>query len=74
MSGQLSSVQEKLTPNRLQDISAHGYQIRQHLDVPTTAAWLRVCVRDAVDDRAGCVESPLHRPLAPATSTIPRPH
>ena len=74
MSGQLSSVQEKLTPNRIQDISVNGYQLRQHLDVPTNAAWLRVCVRDAVDDRAGCVESPLHRPLAPAASTASSPH
>lgn len=73
MSGQLSSVQEKLTPTRVQDISANGYRLRQHLDVPTTAAWLRVCVRDAVDDRTGCVESPLHRPAAP-TASAGQPH
>jgi VWFA-related protein len=73
MSGQLSSVQEKLTLNRLQDISAHGYRIRQHLDVPTTAAWLRICVRDALDDRAGCVESPLHQTQTP-TAPMQPPH
>ncbi len=74
MSGQMSSVQEKLTPNRLRDISTKGYQIRQHLDVPTTAAWLRVCVRDSVDDRAGCVESPLHQSAGPTTMSVPSPH
>lgn len=68
MSGQLSSVQEKLTPNRLLDISANGYRVRLHLDVPITAAWLRVCVRDSLDDRAGCAESALHHPAISAAT------
>jgi len=40
-----------------------SYRVEQQLDVPTTAAWIRIAVRDANTDRIGAMEVKL--PLAP---------
>lgn len=45
------------------------FRVRQQLDVPVNAAWIRIGVRDKLTNRVGTLE--VHLPLAPETPTPP---
>ncbi len=43
------------------------FRVRQQLDIPVNAAWIRIGVRDKLTNRVGTLE--VHLPLAPETPT-----
>jgi len=54
-----SQVNGDLKPDPYQDVITGGFRLRQEVDVPVAAAWLRLGVQDAISGRLGTIEIPL---------------
>ena len=63
MCGRLSAGDEAIRGGSFGKIRRGNFHARQQLDVPTQAAWLRVGVRDPVENRVGTTE--IRLPLRP---------
>ena len=62
LNGERMQLKRTLTPEMLASVQKSGYRYRLLIDLPVTARYLRVGVRDNPSDRLGVVELPL--PLA----------
>lgn len=66
--GRHTEVEENFPPHRFEEVRSAAYLVRQQIDVPTGAAWLRVGVQDTLGSRIGSLEFPL--PLTPEHPTV----
>ncbi len=58
-----TGIVNEATADSQQGAKSGVFRVRQQLDVPVTAAWLRIGVRDKLTNRIGTLEVQL--PLAP---------
>jgi hypothetical protein len=68
ITGQRSPVHEPLSPEQAVQIRSGYYRARQAFDVPTSAASLRVAVRNTIDERVGAMEIALPLTREPQSS------
>lgn len=73
MIGQTIRIDKDYTPKEFDKFAGGAYQLRQILQIPTGAAWLRLVVRDAVGDHIGSVEIPLPLPVESQAETLAEP-
>lgn len=73
MIGQTVRIEKDYTPNDFVKFAGGVYQLRQTLQVPAGAAWLRLVVRDAIGDHIGSIEIPLPLPPEVQPNTISKP-
>ena len=71
MLGQWTRFDKAYSADELSQIAKGDYRLKQALEIPSNAAWLRLVVHDLVGDHIGSIEIPL--PLAPQTQSNARP-
>lgn len=69
-----SHVKGDLKPDSYQDVMTGGFRLRQEVEVPVAAAWLRMGVQDAISGRVGTMEIalPVKAPPGVEQSHSPR--
>jgi VWFA-related protein len=70
MIGQRLQTEEAFSPKDFDEVRSRAYRVRQQLDIPNDAAYLRLAVRDVIGNRLGSMEIPL--PLAPEAQSEPK--
>jgi hypothetical protein len=73
MIGQTVRIEKDYTSNDFDKFADGVYQLRQTLQVPTGAAWLRLVVRDTIGDHIGSIEIPLPLPPEVEPNGISKP-
>jgi len=58
-----STAETDLKPDRYRTVLAEGFRIRQELDIPVDASFLRLGVADLISTNVGTVELPLPVPV-----------
>ncbi len=71
MLGQWTRYDKAYSPEEFAEIEKGKYHLKQSLEIPSSAAWLRLVVHDLVGDHIGSIEIPL--PLAHETQTNTKP-
>jgi hypothetical protein len=71
MLGQWTRFDKAYSAEELSKIAKGDYRLKQSLEIPSNAAWLRLVVHDLVGDHIGSIEVPL--PLAPQTQSNASP-
>lgn len=71
MLGQWTRFDKTYSPEEFVEIKKGVYHLKQSLEIPGNAAWLRLVVHDLIGDHIGSIEIPL--PLAPETQPNARP-
>ncbi len=66
----VSRVVTNLTPESYNEILTGGFRVRQQVDVPVRAAWMRLGVQDAMSGRMGTIEIPLPSKALPGVEQM----
>jgi VWFA-related protein len=73
MLGQWTRFDKVYSPDEFQQIEKGTYHLKQSLEIPSNAAWLRLVVHDLVGDHIGSIEIPLPLTIKTPANIEPSP-